>query len=176
MGNLNEYSDHGENSKNGENGISGNENQNSNIDNEENSKLDYDYSEEDYSDSDGYYEEDCSESYDYRENDVMSDVFVMSDVGTEMSEINHSNLMNIEALERDFRKDIKMDYTPLRNALHDLYFVNCVKAGRHYSAISRDNYELLHENSSKSLESVHDYYQNIEGMLSKRLFREFKEE
>ena len=35
MGNLNEYSDHGENSKNGENGISGNENQNSNIDNEE---------------------------------------------------------------------------------------------------------------------------------------------
>ena len=171
MVNLNEYSDHGENSENGENGISGNENQNLIVDNEENSNMDYYYSEEDYSDSDGYYEEDCSESYDYRESDVMSDDFVMSDVGTEMSEINRSNPINIEALERDFRKDVKMDYTPLRNALHDLYFVNCVKAGRHYSAISRDNYELLHENSSKSLESVNDYYQNIEGMLSKRLFR-----
>ena len=72
----------------------------------------------------GYYEEDCSESYDYRESDVNSDDFVMSDVGTEMSEINHSNPMNIEDLERDFRKDIKMDCTLMD--IYNLLFLSCL--------------------------------------------------
>ena len=97
--------------------------------------------------------------------------YVISDVEMEIERVLRANPINIEALENDFDKKIKIDSTKLRNTLYHLYFVKYSKFTRHYSSISRDGYRELKRNSSKRLYSVNDYYKNFDSMISKDAFR-----
>lgn len=114
----------------------------------------------------------CSESESYTDlGNILSDDFQMSDVASEIDTVLRSNPIDIEKLDKDFDKSIKMVSIPLRNCLHNLFFVKYDCEKRKYSAISRDKHRKLKENSTKVCTNTNEYYQSFDGFISKDTFR-----
>ena len=99
------------------------------------------------------------------EDDIISD----TDGDIDIEEVLRSNPINIEALENDFDKNVKIDCNKLKNVLYHLYFAKYPKVTLKYSSISRDGFRDLKRNSVKRVSTVNDY--NFGGMISKQVLR-----
>lgn len=135
------------------------------------SRVDVDVSD---SNDTSIHEDDNDESFSINNTSVYTDDNVMSDVAVEIPVVLRHNPIDIEKLDRDFDKNVKVDCTKLVNALVHLYFVKYPQDRRFYSSISREPLDELFEHASKRARSTNDLYDVFGELLSKQTFRRIR--